>query len=151
MRQLVIATAVALVVGTTPANAQEADPNGAPSRLRLQVLAAFPSETFVTHEETDRIAGPERFRLAERLSGNANEWLALAGQPAPASGSGSRFGGPLLWTLVIIAATTVGFIVLGQSLSPGKSITPPDTQATAAGASPQAFRTSQASVFTFGW
>ncbi len=153
MRQLVIATVVALGVGTTLAYAQEADLNGTESRLQLPVLAAFPTEAFLeTQEQTDRLAwAEERLRFGERLSGSTNDWVRLASQPTTASGGGSRFGGPLVWALVIIVATTVGFIFLGLSLSPEESATPTSTQTIAAGESPPAFRSPPVSAFTFGW
>ena len=153
MKQLVIATVVALGVGAPLAYAQEADLTGAKSRLELPVLAAFPNEAFVvTQEQTDRLAWAEEgLRLGERLSGSTNERVTLAVQPTTASGGGSRFGGPLVWALVITAATTLSLFVLGRGLAPAPSVDPPDTQATAAGASPSAFRTSPVSVFTFGW
>ena len=153
MRQLVIVTVVALGVGTTLAYAQEADLTGAESRLELPVLAAFPNEAFVvTQERTDRLAwAEERLWLGERSSGNTNERVTLAVQPTGASGGGSRFGGPLVWALVITAATTLSLFVLGRRLAPEQSVDPPDTQATATGESPSAFRTPPVSVFTFGW
>ena len=153
MRQLVIATAVALGVGTTLAYAQEAGLTGAESRLELPVLAAFPNEAFVvTQEQTDRLAwAEERVWFGERLPGSTNERVTLAVQPTTASGGGSRFGGPLVWALVVTAATTLSLFLLGQRLAPEQSVAPPDTQATAAGESPSAFRAPPVSVFTFGW
>ena len=153
MKQLVLAMVVALGVGTTLAYAQQADLTGAESRLQLPVFAAFPNEAFVvTQEQTDRLAwAEERVWLGERLSGSTNERVTLAVQPTTASGGGSRFGGPLVWALVITAATTLSLFALGRGLAPAPSVDPPDTQATAAGASPSPFRTSPVSVFTFGW
>ena len=149
MKRVVIATVVALGVGTTLAYAQEADLRGAASRLASPVLAAFPGEAFVVKQE--RLAwAEERLRLGE-LSESPSEWVTLAGQPTTASGGGNRFGGPLVWALAITAATTLGIFVLGQSLAPEESVDPGDTQAIAAGESPAAFRTPRVSVFTFGW
>ena len=45
---------------------------------------------------------------------------------APPDTGGSRFGGPLLWTMIITAATTVGFVYVGIRLSPDESVTPPE-------------------------
>ncbi len=153
MRQLAITTVVALGVGTPLAFAQEADLTGAESRLQLPVLAAFPNEAFVvTQEQTDRLAwAEERLWLGGRLSGSTNERVTLAVQPTTASGGGSRFGGPLVWALVVTAATTLSLFVLGRGLAPEQSIDPPDTQAIAAGESPSAFRAPPVSVFTVGW
>jgi hypothetical protein len=57
-----------------------------------------------------------------RVFGRANAWASQSDQPAPANDGGSRFGGPLLWTMVIIAATTVGFVYMGIRLSPAKPV-----------------------------
>ena len=153
MRQLVIVTVVALGVGTTLAYAQEANLNGTESRFQLLVLAAFSGEAFVmTQEQMDRLAwAEERLRLGERLSGSTNERVTLAGQPTTTSGGGNRFGGPLLWAMVIIAATSVAFILLGISLSPEERFDPGDTQAIAAGESSAASLAPSVSVFGFGW
>ncbi len=149
MRRLVLATVVALGVGTPLAYAQEADLRGAESRLALPALAVFPGEAFVVKQE--RLAwAEERLRRGE-LSGGASEWVTLAGQPTTASGGGNRFGGPLVWALAITAATTVGIFVLGRSLAAEETAVPGDTQAIAVGESSRAFRTPPASVLAFGW
>ena len=147
MRQLAITTVVALGVGTTLAFAQEADLTRAESRFQLPVLVAFPDEAFVVKpEQTARLAWAEvGLRRGERLSGSTNERVTLTVQPTTASGGGSRFGGPLVWAMVITAATTMGLFVMGRVLAPEQSLDPPDTQSIAAGE----LRTPP--VFTFGW
>ena len=80
----------------------------------------------------ERLASPgirtgladERVWRGARLSGRANVWASQADQPTPGSGRGNRFGGPLLWAMVIIAATSVGFVYLGIRLSPEESVNP---------------------------
>ena len=127
MKQLAIATVVALGVGTTLAFAQEAGLTGAESRLHLPVLAAFSDEACVVKpEQMARLARAEEgLRLGERLSSSTNERVTLAVQPITASGGGSRFGGPLVWALVVTAATTLSLFVLGRGHAPEHSIDPP--------------------------
>ncbi len=80
----------------------------------------------------ERLASPgirtgladERGWRGARLSGRANVWASQADQPTPGSGSGNRFGGPLLWAMVIIATTSVGFLYLGIRLSPEETVDP---------------------------
>ena len=80
----------------------------------------------------ERLASPgirtgladERVWPGARLSGRTNVWASQADQPTPGSGGGNRFGGPLLWAMVIIATTSVGFLYLGIRLSPGTSVDP---------------------------
>lgn len=57
-----------------------------------------------------------------RMPGRGNVRASQTDQPAPANDGGSRFGGPLLWTMVIIAATSVGFVYMGIRLSPAKPV-----------------------------
>lgn len=59
-----------------------------------------------------------------RRPGGARVWVSQENQPAPERAGGSRFGGPLVWAMVIIAATSVGFVYLGIRLSPRAQVIP---------------------------
>ena len=119
LTRLIVAAVVVLAAGSTLAFGQEADLRPE-SRLQLPILTASPRAAFVLAPvRTDRLAWAaeglrpdRRDKLDQRLHGSTNEWGILAGQPTTASGGGSRFGGPLLWALVITASATLGFLVL---------------------------------------
>lgn len=75
-----------------------------------------------------RLGPGDQTSWERRVAEAVNLRLEPSGQTDPEvveeSVGGSRFGGPLLWAMVIIGATTVGFVYLGIRLSPEKSVNP---------------------------
>ncbi len=131
MRTMLVIVILALVAQPVAVRGQDTQPSGV-----RQVDSAF---GFFADQDLDAVAAMYHERLASPVtivgpgaetlwgmpsSARANSLFSQSEQPAEESGGGSRFGGPLLWAMVIIAATTVGFVYLGVRLSPGKSANP---------------------------
>ena len=121
MRTTLVVLFLALTVNLNVVSGQsidEAANNGHPDH----VFGMFAEQDLeaVAASYTERLASPEiRIDLPD-----GNLWLSQADQPVPESSGGNRFGGPLVWTMVIIAATTVGFVYMGTRLSAGVSVAP---------------------------
>lgn len=119
MRTTLVVLFFALTANLTLVSGQsidEAATNGQPAHA-FGMLADQDLETFAA-SFTERLAA-RRIRIDLP---DENLWLSQDDQPAddqPAqeSSGGSRFGGPLVMAMVVIAATTVGFVYMGIRLS----------------------------------
>ena len=143
--------------GVSMADAQSIPLGGDDSSPRLRGLTRYASVSLVepTRAPTALVGPSAPPRVARALlaaaQDPAQDPVPDDGSEAPGSG-GSRFGGPLLWAMVIIGASTVGLLYLGSSLAPPSMVVPPPDEPTTAvpGATSSAGRR-RASPLGVGW